>query len=52
MQTDGNDETVYLGFSTTPGGPVSAWSATVPNPFTVSPAMDSFSDIAVSSDGT
>lgn len=52
LQADATGDTVYLTFSTAPGGPVASWSASAPNNFTVSSANDLAHDLAVSSDGT
>ena len=52
LQADASGDTVYLTFSSAPGGLVASWSALTPNDFTVSSANDLGHDLAVSSDGT
>jgi IPT/TIG domain len=52
LQADASGDTVYLTFSSAPGGPVASWSASAPNDFAVSSANDLAHDLAVSSDGT
>jgi IPT/TIG domain-containing protein len=52
LQADASGDTVYLTFSSAPGGLVASWSASAPNDFAVSSANDLAHDLAVSSDGT
>jgi len=52
LQADASGGTVYLTFSSAPGGPVASWSASTPNDFTLSSANDLAHDLAVSSDGS
>jgi DNA-binding beta-propeller fold protein YncE len=52
LQTDATGSTMFLAYSSSPGGPVASWSANSPDAFTLSTANDLASDLTASPDGT
>ncbi len=51
LQGDHAGDSVYLAFSSSPGGPLASWSASAPNAFTVSTAKDLSSDLTAAAGG-
>jgi len=51
LQADHAGDSVYLAFSSLPGGPLASWSSATPNAFTVSNAKDLSSDLTSAASG-
>jgi len=51
LQADQAGDSVYLAFSSAPGGPLASWSASAPNSFTISTAKDLSSDLSSAASG-
>ena len=51
LQADRAGDSVYLAFSSSPGGPLAMWSASTPDAFTVSTAKDLSSDLTSAASG-
>ena len=52
LQADRAGDSVYLAFSSSPGGPLASWTSSDPNAFTLSTARDLSSDLTAAADGT
>jgi DNA-binding beta-propeller fold protein YncE len=52
VQANAAGDSVFLAYDTISAGPFATWSATAPNQFTTSAALESAIDLAISSDGT
>jgi len=52
LQADAAGDKVFLAFDAAHGGPVSFWTATSPNDFTMLPVNQAPSDVAISADGS
>ncbi len=51
LQADLAGDSVYLAFTSSPGGPLASWSSSSPNAFTVSSAKDLSSDLTAAAGG-
>jgi hypothetical protein len=51
VQANAAGDRVFVSFSTTPGGPVAAWTAASPNQFTTSSDISTSSDLGAAADG-
>jgi IPT/TIG domain len=51
LQADQAGDSVYLAFSSSPGGPLASWSASAPNAFTLSTAKDLSTDLSSAASG-
>jgi hypothetical protein len=52
LQTNSAGDTAYLGYSSSPGGPVGFWNSSSPDVFSVSTAQNLATDLTTSGDGT